>query len=92
MAVTFFAAWGACVKGLDVPQFQNCLDNEMSLGLAYRDLNLASANNVNGTPTLFIDGRRVGGIKDADELRPEVAQAERDRDAAKIPDAQSSVR
>jgi protein-disulfide isomerase len=79
-------------KGLDVPQFQNCLDNEMSLGLVYRDLNLASANNVNGTPTLFINGRRVGGIKDADELRQEVAQAERDRGATKIPDAQSSVR
>jgi hypothetical protein len=41
----------------------------MSLGLVLRDLNLASANNVNGTPTLYINGQRIQGVKDVNEIR-----------------------
>jgi predicted DsbA family dithiol-disulfide isomerase len=64
-------------KSLNLVQFQDCLDNQMSLGLVLRDLNLASANNVNGTPTLFINGQRIQGIKDASELRRLLAEAKK---------------
>src|SRR6185437_4809945 len=30
------------IKALDLKTFQSCLDNEMSLGLVFRDMNLAS--------------------------------------------------
>lgn len=63
------------VKGMDIPGFQSCLDNEMSLGLVLRDMNMASANAVNATPTLFINGHRVAGVKGVDDLRQLVAQA-----------------
>ncbi|HZQ52502.1 MAG TPA: thioredoxin domain-containing protein [Bryobacteraceae bacterium] len=61
------------MKWLNFQEFQSCLDNQMSLGLVLRDLNLASANNINGTPTLFINGQRVEGIKDITELRQIIA-------------------
>jgi protein-disulfide isomerase len=47
----------------------------MSLGLVFRDINLASANEVNSTPTLFVNGHRVAGVKDADDLRRLIAEA-----------------
>jgi len=63
------------IKGLDVNSFQSCLENEMSLGLVFRDMSLASANEVNATPTLFINGHRVAGVKSADDLRQLIAEA-----------------
>lgn len=64
-------------KSLNFAEFQNCLDNQMSLGLVLRDLNLASANNINGTPTLFINGQRVQGIRDIGELRQLIVGAKK---------------
>lgn len=65
-------------KSLDTKSFQNCLDNEMSLGLVFRDMNLASANNVEATPTLFINGHHVSGVRDASELRQLIAETHRE--------------
>jgi protein-disulfide isomerase len=67
--------------GPDFNAFQTCVDNEMSLGLVLRDIDLASSNNVNATPTLFINGRRVQGVKDAKQLR-EIIDAAADNNAA----------
>jgi Thioredoxin len=39
------------ITGLDARAFQQCMSNSRSLGLVLRDLNLAEANQVNGTPT-----------------------------------------
>lgn len=64
-------------KKLDMQSFQQCMENEMSLGLVLKDMNLASAYQVNGTPTLFINGRRLQGVKDAAELRQLIAEAEK---------------
>lgn len=62
-------------KSLDTKSFQNCLENEMSLGLVFRDMNLGSANKVEATPTLFINGHHVPGVRDASELRQLIAEA-----------------
>jgi protein-disulfide isomerase len=64
---------------INTAEFKNCLDNELSLGLVFRDENLATANNVNGTPTLFVNGRRISGVKDAADLRMIIDQAEAQR-------------
>ena len=63
-------------NALDRSAFRSCLENQMSLGLVFRDINLASANNITATPTLFINGRRVSGVKDATELRELIRAAE----------------
>jgi len=60
-------------KDIDFPKFQSCLQNQMSLGLVFRDESLASANNIQATPTLFINGHRVAGVRDAAQLRQKEA-------------------
>jgi len=66
------------VKGLDLTNFQDCLDNQLSLGLVLKDMNLASANNINSTPTLFINGSRIPGVKDSADLRRIIAEAKKE--------------
>jgi protein-disulfide isomerase len=68
------------VEGLDLAAFRSCVDNQMSLGLVLRDINLASVNHVNATPTLFINGHRVVGVKDINQMGQLIAAAkEEDR-------------
>lgn len=50
----------------------------MSLGLVFRDMNLAAANNVEATPTLFINGHHVPGVRDASELRQLIEKTHRE--------------
>jgi protein-disulfide isomerase len=69
------AEFARAAKNLDFADFQNCLDNDLSLGLVFRDMNLASSNNVNATPTLFINGHTMQGVKDAAQLRELIAEA-----------------
>jgi predicted DsbA family dithiol-disulfide isomerase len=64
-------------KGLDVSKFQECTENQLSLGLVLKDMNLASLNEVNSTPTLFINGHRVAGIRDKAQLIDLIREAEK---------------
>jgi protein-disulfide isomerase len=66
------------VKGLDLMNFQDCLDNQLSLGLVLKDVNLASANNINSTPTLFVNGSRIPGVKDSADLRRIIEEAKKE--------------
>jgi protein-disulfide isomerase len=66
-------------KDLDLVAFQTCLDNDLSLGLVLRDMNLASAYEVTGTPTIFLNGRLLSGVRDATQLRTLLREAETDK-------------
>jgi protein-disulfide isomerase len=83
------------VPDLDFNSFQTCFDNEMSLGLVLRDIDLATANEINATPTLFINGHRLQGIKDAKQLRELIDTAAQDGDekseTAPIPDTHAGL-
>jgi hypothetical protein len=70
------------ITNLDLANFQGCLENQLSLGLVFRDLNLASANNIDSTPTLFVNGRRMAGVKDAAQLRQLIEDAKKDAQSA----------
>jgi predicted DsbA family dithiol-disulfide isomerase len=61
---------------LNIDQFKSCLDNDLSLGIIFKDEDLASANNVTATPTLFINGKRVQGVKDEKELLALIKEAQ----------------
>ncbi len=63
------------IQKINFPQFQGCMGTGMSLGLVFRDLNLAAENNIDATPTLFINGYRIAGIKDGNQLRQLIAEA-----------------
>jgi hypothetical protein len=40
-----------------------------------RDMNLAASNDLEATPTFSINGHRVSGVKDAEQLRQLILEA-----------------
>lgn len=56
------------IKELDIARFESCWQNQLSLGLVFKDLHLAMANDVSATPTVFINGTRIAGIGSAAQL------------------------
>jgi len=63
------------VPDLNIIEFQRCIDNQLSLGLVFQDQNLAATYEVTSTPTLFINGRKIPGIRDAEHFRELVQEA-----------------
>ncbi len=47
---------------LDLNTFNGCLDSGRGLKVVAEDIDAAFAAGVKGTPTLFINGRRLGGV------------------------------
>jgi len=68
--VASFAAENA---GVNKSQFQACLDKKLSTGGVEQDMELGKTNSVKATPTLFINGTRYEGMKDAAALRAIIA-------------------
>jgi protein-disulfide isomerase len=48
--------------GLDEVAFQSCLDSEEAKGAIERDLQEGDSIGIEGTPTILINGRKVGGL------------------------------
>jgi protein-disulfide isomerase len=55
--------------GVDKAQFQTCLEKKLAVGGVTQDTDLGNANGVHATPTLFINGVKYDGTKDAAALR-----------------------
>jgi protein-disulfide isomerase len=62
---------------LDVTELGHCIQSETSRPLVESSIAEGKILKLEGTPTLFIDGRRLTGLRDWDELRP-IIQAELD--------------
>ncbi len=65
-------------KGVDAATFRKCMGAGMSVGLVIRDMNVAEANQINATPTVFINGHRLQGVESAAKLRELIAEARRE--------------
>jgi protein-disulfide isomerase len=65
-------------KGVGAGAFQKCVDAGMSVGLVLKDMDLAGSFQINGTPTVFINGHRVGGVESAAKLREMIAEARKE--------------
>ena len=61
--------------GVDKEKFQTCLDRKMAVGGVTADTDLGSKIGVHATPTLFINGTKYEGMKDAASLRAIIADA-----------------
>jgi protein-disulfide isomerase/uncharacterized membrane protein len=48
--------------GLNLGEFKSCLDSGRGLKVVNEDIQAAYNADVKGTPTLFINGRRLGGV------------------------------
>jgi protein-disulfide isomerase len=53
----------------DLPQFERCVEAKGSVAPIDEDVALGKSLNVSATPTVFIDGRRLVGIKRAEEVQ-----------------------
>jgi len=73
------------IPHMNVPEFRNCLDSELSLGAVLQVMNLASAYEVTTTPTLFINGRRMSAVKGVEELRKLIQTADAEDQGGRKP-------
>jgi protein-disulfide isomerase len=72
------AGFAKDTKGLDEPAFQKCMTSAMSVGLVLKDMDLAEANHISGTPTLFINGHRLQSVESAAKLRELIEEARKE--------------
>ena len=55
--------------GFDKEQYASCVSRELSLGVIMKDLALGRQLGVHGTPTLFVNGAHIPGVRDASQLK-----------------------
>jgi len=60
---------------LDHKQFHDCIDRGLTVGLVQKDEELGKRLGVRATPTVYINGTRIEGIRDAAQLKALIAQA-----------------
>jgi protein-disulfide isomerase len=56
------------INHFDINQFRTCIETDASLDEIRKDVDLGFANEVQATPTCFINGRRVEGFVAADQM------------------------
>jgi protein-disulfide isomerase len=61
--------------GADVEAYEQCLTDGLSVGPVSKDIGLANANQVRGTPTFFVNGRIHSGLRTTEELRTILSEA-----------------
>ena len=61
--------------GLRTIEFNTCLDSDTSAAIVRRDMQEAKRADVQGTPTFFVNGRIVRGIRNLEEFRKVIDQA-----------------
>ena len=63
------------IPGVDIAAYQSCIDNAMSAGRVAEDIELATAIQVRGTPTIFVNGRRIPSPRSQEELHSAITEA-----------------
>jgi protein-disulfide isomerase len=61
--------------GIDHKAFHDCVDRGLTVGPVMKDEELGRKEGVHATPTIFINGTRVEGIRDAAQLKQLIASA-----------------
>jgi protein-disulfide isomerase len=62
-------------SGIDHKLFQQCVENGWTVGPVAKDEELGHRLSVHATPTLFINGSRIEGVRDAVQLKQLIAAA-----------------
>lgn len=61
--------------GLKTDEFKTCLASEASAAVVRRDMQQAARADVQGTPTFFVNGRLVRGMKSLEDFRSIIERA-----------------
>ena len=82
--------------GLDMPRFEKDMNSPLTRAVVERDTAEGDQAGVEGTPTIFVDGKRFNGPIDLQVLKPvldaELKQPATRRDSAALRSAQSPTR
>ena len=62
-------------SGIDHKAFHECVDRGLTVGPVLKDEELGRKEGVHATPTIFINGTRIEGIRDAAQLKQLIASA-----------------
>jgi protein-disulfide isomerase len=65
----------AGVPNLDIERFQDCLNRQMSLGAVVRDREMGKRVGVVATPTVFLNGIQIPGVRSGAELHKYLSDA-----------------
>jgi protein-disulfide isomerase len=61
--------------GIDKKQFESCVERDLAAGPVAQDMDLGQKNGVRATPTIFVNGTRFEGAKDAAQLNALIKDA-----------------
>lgn len=64
------------MQGIDVKAYQSCVETSQTSAAIKQDVAAGAAHDVRGTPTFFINGRRIAGMRSLEDLRAIIADAE----------------
>jgi protein-disulfide isomerase len=67
------------MSSIDMAAYQKCVDESQTAALVKQDSAAGAANEVRGTPTFFINGRIMAGMRSLEDLRAIVADARQDQ-------------
>jgi protein-disulfide isomerase len=62
-------------SGLNHDAFHECIDQALTMGPISKDVELGKRFDVHATPTVFINGTKIEGVRDAAQLKQLIAQA-----------------
>ena len=60
---------------LDKTEFDQCLDSNETIDRVNQDISAGKDLSVNGTPTLFINGKEYKGVGAYEDLKKEIDEA-----------------
>lgn len=60
---------------IDQKQFTQCMARDIAVGPVEQDISMGTKNGVHATPTIFVNGVRYEGYKDATQLAEIISQA-----------------
>jgi protein-disulfide isomerase len=55
--------------------FHTCVDDELTMGIVKKDVDAGNKFNVHSTPTIFVNGRRIEGVRDVTQLKQLIVAA-----------------
>jgi len=69
------------LPGMNFNAFQSCVEKQAALKNVLRDVSLGNMASIYATPTLFVNGWRLDGVGNANELKQVIAYALQDAQA-----------
>jgi protein-disulfide isomerase len=70
-------AYAQSIRGVDVAAYQGCVDSGKAAEIVRADQRLGAAAQVRGTPTVFINGTMLPGLRSPADLHAAIEQAVR---------------